>query len=175
MECPFPRKGKYMPESVIVDDGGSTRIRWIKDGVHGNLDGLLRVVELEPGRKGSKHSIRASFTRVVIVVHDQQGIPHTTVQSVSNYVEVTSRLNQNVRMEKLSGRRFRITTYSAVVEPRVEKKQSLDEIVYLVTNAGKITTVTVDKKVIYSITKTGDSVTPKKRDKPLQLTSVSVI
>jgi len=57
---------------VIIDDGGSTRIRYLPEKGNGAMDSLLDVGRLPegspaPGMQGSQHTIAAAFANLTIV------------------------------------------------------------------------------------------------------------
>ncbi|MEO8128759.1 MAG: hypothetical protein ABJF23_12100 [Bryobacteraceae bacterium] len=76
-------------DPVIIDDGGSTRIRFLLDSGVGAMDGLLDVGELSkdspaPGSQGSQHIFtppdRPLFTDLTIVFTCPKSATPTTVQ-----------------------------------------------------------------------------------------------
>jgi hypothetical protein len=161
-----------MPEPVIVDDGGSTRIRRIKTGNVGAMDSLLDVDDLT---KESKHTIKENFSNVRIVYLDQDGKSGEVVVTPFNKILISSHLNQNVLLKKI-GIDLEITVYGNAGEPLVESKQHGKKRRYLVSNSGAIETVTVDGALdpVYSTGAGGGPTIPAGIKKPILYTCVVI-
>src|SRR5512138_3328710 len=108
-----------MADAVIVDDGGSTRIKRLMNGI-GELDKLLDVDALtDPaGTRGSSDSINKTYSNLLIVCQDEDGVPKSQAITTFTTIEVASELDQKVRLKKeTSG--LRITIFSSASDPIV--------------------------------------------------------
>lgn len=121
-------------ESVIVDDGGSTRIRW-NNGGQGHMPGLP---------KGLKETITPGtpFTQVRIVCLDEEGIPYHCAMLFTE-VQISSQMNQSVKLKR-AGKGLEITLSGSGASPQVVDNLHGDKHHYTVTNAGAIEKVAVD-------------------------------
>jgi hypothetical protein len=140
-----------MADAVIVDDGGSTRIKRLMNGI-GELDKLLDVDDLlDPaGTRGSSDSINKAYSNLLIVCQDEDGAPKSQSFATFGTIEVVSELDQKVRLKKEVGG-LRITIFSSASDPIVEAKQHKKKRRYIVSNSGPIQKVTVDGTLVYDV------------------------
>jgi hypothetical protein len=143
-----------MADAVIVDDGGSTRIKRLMNGI-GEMDKLLDVDNLtDPaGTRGSSDSINKTYANLLIVCQDEDGAPKSQAITTFTTIEVASELSQNVRLKKDAGG-LRITIFGTGSDPIVEAKQHKKRRRYIVSNSGPIQTITVDGTLVYDVTNT---------------------
>lgn len=134
-------------EAVIVDDGGSTRIKWNNPGGLGDMPNLLSV---EP------QTVTSSFNRVRIAYQQEDGTAVNHIDTPFNTkVEIFSYKNQRVLLEKVGANNIRVTVYGfGGAEPQVEAKQSKGKRRYIVSNAGAIEKVEVDSAKVFDTTAT---------------------
>jgi hypothetical protein len=159
-----------MAEAVVIDDGGSTRIKRVlgANGV-GEMDSLLNVKGITPSpRKGSTHNVNDAFTSVLIVFQDKTGNPFTMTFTLTRGVDITSALGQNVSA-KANGTKLDLTVFSDTSEPIVEAKQHDGKRRYVVSNSGPIETVTVDGTLVLD---TRQGPLPTGANRPILYTSV---
>src|SRR4029453_10190215 len=109
-----------MADPVIIDDGGSTRIKRVLPGNGvGEMDSLLNVKGLTPSpRRGSSETEKEPFTSVLIVCQDKTGSPFTLTFALSSDVEISSALQQNV-LAKINGVNLDLTVFSDTTKPMV--------------------------------------------------------
>jgi hypothetical protein len=143
-----------MGAGLVIDDGGSTRIKWMKKNngeiIFGKMKDIMTVVELE-GNKGSTQVIdNDPYSKVRIVWQDRYGIP--TEMEFGNFQEIviSSQLRQNVKILN-TGNGLRISLYGDVIEPIVEARQQELRRRYIVTNSGRIEKVRIDNKYAFDI------------------------
>jgi hypothetical protein len=161
-----------MADAVIIDDGGSTRIkRQLPGNGIGQMDSLLDVNDLAGGARGSTHDVVDSFTNVLIVCQDKTGKPFSLSMALAAgiIVEVSSALNQRVTAVS-DGARLTLTILSNVSDPIVEAKQHKKKRRYVVSNSGPIETVSVGGAVVYDV-RAGGSI-PAGAVRPIIYTSV---
>ena len=126
-----------MADAVIIDDGGSTRIKQLKSsGATGDMDQLM-----EPG---NSDNARGSFTDLRIQFLDQDGkpgTPFTHTFSTTGLTTVTiSSENEQTLTAKVAGGGLTLSlkANSPGVEPLVHGKQNGPQRRYVVSNAGAI-------------------------------------
>jgi hypothetical protein len=129
-----------MADAVIIDDGGSTRIKQLKGAeADGNMDDL--IAEKTDQAKGTFDSLR-------IVFFDFDGEKHGPIDNLlaandsfliesGNSQRITGQLNG---AKKLS---LSLESSAADVEALVDAKQAKHQRRYIVANAGPIQTVHV--------------------------------
>jgi len=137
-----------MGAPIIIDDGGSTRIRRVKEDAIGEMDSLL-TVDSDSGTPKSEHKLDDpdGFSQVLIVWQNKYGVPDSFTMPFQK-VEITSHFGQNVTLEK-SGNKLTITLSGTVMPPIVEARQHKKKRRYIVSNSGPIETVTVDGTLVY--------------------------
>ena len=133
---------------VIIDDGGSTRIKQIRDSV--SMDHLLDLLTDEAD--GAFVNGAGVFQcKMKVRFHEHDGDQHIPVGNhslnIGDVVEIVSENQQVVRLSFDSDtKKLRITLASNVtgVRPVVEAKQQNLQRRYVVSNAGAIASVTVN-------------------------------
>ena len=158
-----------MGEPVVIDDGGSTRIKRVLPGGVGDMDALLNIKDLAPNRRGSTDTLNDTFTQVLIVCQDKTGNPFTKTVPFSGEVEIASALQQNVSA-KMNGGNFSLTVFSDKSEPIVEAKQHGGKRRYVVSNSGPIESVKVNGTIVFDTRPNG--VLPPGANRPILYTSV---
>jgi len=161
-----------MADAVIIDDGGSTRIkRQLPGNGIGEMDSLLDVNDLGAGARGSTHDVVDAFSNVLIVCQDKTGRPFSQAVALAagTTIEVSSALNQRVTASS-DGARLTLTVLSNVSDPIVEAKQHKKKRRYVVSNSGPIETVSVGGAVVYDA-RPGGSI-PAGAVRPIIYTSV---
>lgn len=158
-----------MADAVVIDDGGSTRIKRILPGGVGEMDSLLNITDITTTRRGSTHTVNDSFTTVMIVCQDKTGAPFTLTVNLTGVVEVASALQQNVSA-KMNGGNLDLTVFSDRSEPIVEAKQHGGKRRYVVSNSGPIETVKVNGAIVYDTRPNG--LLPQTASRPILYTSV---
>jgi hypothetical protein len=135
-----------MADAVIIDDGGSTRIKQLKGsgGATGDMDQLM-----EPG---NSDNARGSFTDLRIQYLDKDGTPGTaitdslTATTGLTTVTISSENEQTLTATVAGGGlTLKLTANSAGVEPLVHGKQNGIQRRYVVANAGAIQKVEIKK------------------------------
>jgi len=130
-------------DAVIIDDGGSTRIKQLKGTATGRMDELL-----EPGNSDNAHG---AFGNLRIQYLDKNGVPGAAIVDPALgspcTITISSANNQTViadigNMSKLT---VTLSSGSAGVEPLVHSKQNGPQRRYVVSNAGSIQKVEVKK------------------------------
>ena len=129
-----------MADAVIIDDGGSTRIKQLKGAqADGNMDDL--IAEKTDQAKGTFDSLRIVFFDADGEKHgpiDRALAPNDSfVGNSGNSQKITGQLNG---AKKLS---LSLESSAADVEPLVDAKQAKHQRRYIVANAGTIQTVSV--------------------------------
>jgi hypothetical protein len=170
------KKEEHMGSPVIVDDGGSTRIKRMSPGIIGEMDKLLDVTRqahpvVRPGSPWSEEEVVDNFSQVRIVYQERDGASHEILIPAFQKVQISSHFDQNVILEK-AGNRLKITLFSDVVEPMVESRQHDRKRRYIVSNSGAIEAVTVDGVAVYDTGATGGATVPAGISKPVIYTSV---
>jgi hypothetical protein len=130
-----------MADAVIVDDGGSTRIKQLKgDDADGKMDDLIS--EKTDQAKGQFDSMR-------IVFFDADGVAHGPIDKALNandsFVIQSGNLQKTVGLlngaKKLS---LSLESGSPDLESIVDAKQHKHQRRYIVSNAGPIVSVAVN-------------------------------
>jgi hypothetical protein len=159
-------------DPVVIDDGGSTRIKrfFLGDGI-GEMDKLLDVDDLsDPANtRGSSDTINSDYTKVLIVCQDKTGASFSMSFAGFNNVVVASGLNQNVKCTSLTNK-LKITIFSPGSDPIVESKQHKKKRRYVVSNSGPIERVLVNGQIKYDTSDT--TKLPDGAQKPIIYTSV---
>ena len=160
-----------MADAVVIDDGGSTRIKRVLPAAGvGEMDSLLNVKGINTTKKGSTHSVNDNFTTVMIVCQDKTGNPFTqTVPLNGGDVEISSALEQKVTAI-VNGGKLDLTVFSETSEPIVEAKQHAGKRRYVVSNSGPIQTVKVNGTLVYNTGNGGPL--PQGATAPILYTSV---
>jgi hypothetical protein len=152
-----------MADTVIVDDGGSTRIKRLMNGnAVGAMDSLLDVDNLPNGTRGSDHKINDSFSHILIIVQDRLGKPFTVKDSAFSSVTISSGLAQEITAVKNSTS-LTLTIFSGSSDPIVESKQHNKKRRYVVSNSGTI---------VFNVRKGETEVKPATAQTPIVYTSV---
>ena len=133
-----------MADAVIVDDGGSTRIKQLKGngGATGQMDQLM-----EPGNTDNAHG---AFTDLRIQYLDKSGMPGAAITDnfpagltvVTVHSENEQKLTATVAGGGLT---LKLASKTLNVEPLVHGKQNGNQRRYVVSNAGAIQKVEVQK------------------------------
>jgi hypothetical protein len=142
-----------MADAVIVDDGGSTRIKRLMSNGIGEMDSLLDVDDLTtpPNSRGSTHDLNKVYDNAVIGCQDDTGaVTNVPIDSSFGTIEISSQLDQSVLIKK-TNTKLTITVFSKVADPIVEAKQHKKKRRYVVANSGPIQTVKVDGTKIYDV------------------------
>ena len=160
-----------MPGPVIVDDGGSMRIRRIEGDFVGHMDELLDVDSVT--RKSDHSKIRENFSQVLIVWQDKDGVPGSMPFPFNGTVEVACHFDQRVQFEKI-GDELQISVVGKPMEPMVLAKRQKEKQSYTFTNSGAIEKVYVDGALEYDTVsgKAGNGATSVQIPKPIVFTSV---
>ena len=141
-----------MPDPIVFDCGGSTRIKRLTSaaGVVGAMDKLVNVDDtLNPPQ--SQEIVKDNFTSIMIVSLDRFG---NAVQASVSPIPVPT----NFLIESEGGQNVHGTvtatdctvTVSGTPAPLVETKQFKRKRRYVVTNAGAITKITVNGTVEFT-------------------------
>jgi hypothetical protein len=165
-----------MPEPVIIDDGGSTRIKQVKQNAMGVMDSLLDVNSM-PGtnRMKSEHTLTGEvFSRILIVYQDGEGNPKSFLINAFDTILISSQFGQNVQVTKNNNGEITVTVFSDVIEPMMEARQHKNRRRYLVSNSGPIETVRIDGSVVYDTAANGGQTTPHGIAKPIIYTSIVI-
>jgi hypothetical protein len=151
-----------MSNPIVVDCGGSTRIKTIlAGGGFGDMNSLLDVGDLAAplpgtgplpaGVSGSQHKANGPYANFSIVFQDAAGVPFSIpVAPFPNNFVIVSNGGQSVRGDFAAGGATVILTIYGGADPLVEAKQNrIDKAPkgrrrYIVTNAGPIRTVTIN-------------------------------
>lgn len=129
-----------MADTVIIDDGGSTRIKQLKRGTTtGLMDNLLQSPNHNDNADGT-------FTKIKIRYLDEDGEtdpPITKTLNPNDVIVITSGNLQEAKLDLTGSSNLFITLSSPVagLEPLVHAKQNGDQRRYVVSNAGAITKV----------------------------------
>jgi hypothetical protein len=160
-----------MGSPIIIDDGGSLRLKLINSGV-GDMDNLRDVKPGVPeaGRKGSQHNEKVTnsgdnYGRVVITYIDSKGNPtRITDKPFTSRVVVTSENHEVLAaIEQASGlKHLKLIVHGPDHNrPEVDSKQHPGQRRYIVSNASPIMTVFVDGGLELDVAKgspTGDKI-----------------
>jgi hypothetical protein len=162
-----------MAEAIIVDDGGSTRIKRVMNGsAVGAMDSLLDVDDLGNGTRGSNHTVSDAYTNLLIVIQDKFGKPFTISDSSFTTVEISSGLAQEITAQKNGGSSLTLTVFSGASDPIVESKQHRKKRRYVVSNSGPIEKIVVDGAIVFNVRQGESPVLPATATKPIVYTSV---
>ena len=160
-----------MPGPVIIDDGGSMRIRRVEGNLVGEMDELLYV---DSGSLESHPSIiKDNFSQVLIVWQNKDGVPASHKPTFKNDVEVVCQFNQKIRLKNAGGE-LQIKVIGGPMEPMVHAKQQNKKRSYVVSNSGPIEKVWVDNVLEYDTVsgKAGNGPASIQIEKPIVFTSV---
>jgi hypothetical protein len=149
-------------DAVIIDDGGSTRIKQLKGTASGKMDDFLDKKKGHPD---------GDFSNIRVVALKADGTPLLTRDQPlkkSDSFKIISANKQNVECEMENNGKtihLSLTSDSAGVEPLVEGKQHQQQRRYVVTNAGPIQKVEFTENVpstppvtsLFDITKSPDN------------------
>jgi hypothetical protein len=140
-----------MADAVIIDDGGSTRIKRLMSGI-GEMDSLLDVDDLTTpaNSRGSTHDINKAYTTAVIGCQDNTGAVTNVAINFVGPIEINSQLDQSVLISK-TNTKLTLTVFSTVSDPIVEAKQHKKKRRYVVANSGPIQTVKVNGTKVYDV------------------------
>lgn len=133
-----------MGSGVIIDDGGSTRIKWndLESGsvIRGKLENLMDVKE-EGGTGISFHEIleKEPYENIRITYLDKHGLPGVLDKKLSLHMKllVQSHLKQNVEVERTESGLI-LSLFGDEMGPIVEARQHNRMRRYIVTNSGAI-------------------------------------
>jgi hypothetical protein len=153
-----------MADAVIIDDGGSTRIKQLQSATSsGKMDDLLDKKKGHPD--GDFTNIRVVALKAdgtQLIKKDQPVLKDDTFKIISvNKQNVEGEMENNGKTIHLS-----LTSGAAGVEPLVESKQHKQQRRYIVSNSGPIQRVEFTEAiptqpqpvVLFDITSTPDSV-----------------
>ena len=135
-----------MADAVIVDDGGSTRIKQLRGTGTGGPTGAMDQL-MEPGNSDNAHG---SFTDLRIQFLDKDGTPGTAITDTFP-VGLTVVTIHSENGQKLTGTvaggglTLKLDSTVAGVQPLVHSKQNGVQRRYVVSNAGAIQKVEVKK------------------------------
>ncbi len=165
-----------MPDPIVFDCGGSTRVKKIVAAGYGDMRSFIDVADLTPavlqpgtgplppGATGSQHSENGPYTSLAIILQDAAGVPFSIpVAALPANVVITSHAGQNVRVDLVGGgASVVITLFSTLTDPLVEVKQERSDPPpgaparprkgkrrYIVTNAGAIKTISLDGATVF--------------------------
>ena len=134
-----------MVSPVIIDDGGSTRVKWALAGGVGDLNGLIDVDEtLTPPQSSDKANGPYNHIRIVYLTKDGGSLTPVDLALVAgDKFTVTSENGQTLRLEIVATTcDCKITLLgTSAASPLVEVKQFKKKRRYIVANAGPIDTV----------------------------------
>lgn len=139
-----------MGEPVIIDDGGSTRIRQVQKDSQGNMDSLFEVKGLVNGKRGSEHEISVHkndlpYSTIQIQYQDEKG-QINALPAINQFARIliSSEFGQHVQVDKIgNGSNIRLTIFGDLVDPNLESKQHKGKRRYIVSNSGQIEKITV--------------------------------
>ena len=161
-----------MADTVIIDDGGSTRIKKVTTTTAvGAMDSLLDVVDRPDGTHGSDHTITDSYSHLRIVIQDKLGKPFQITDASFTSVAISSGLDQDITVDK-NTTSLTLTVFSATSDPIIESKQHKKKRRYVVANSGPIEKILVDGTIVFNIRQGETSVLPTGAAKPIVYTSV---
>ncbi len=175
-----------MPDPVIIDDGGSTRIRRVMSSGFGDMDGLLDVhnpamgnpassdPEVPAGCQYSDYVIQGSFSNVLIAWIDGAGKPgQMTYSNFTTLVKISSGLYQYV-LARNQGNSLKLTIYGEKVEPIVGDSRRKKMHRYSIVNSGSIEKVEIDAdpNPVYNTGDDGGPIVPATLKVPVAITSI---
>lgn len=152
-----------MGAPVLIDDGGSVRIKLAKKDpdVAGAMDSLFDVKEkhtvANPNRKGSEHEIsdnRDPYQKALVLWLDKDGaLPANVTPVLFNSIQITCDFGQNILLTTSGGgSKLSIEVFSDLTDPIIESKQHFKKRSYNIVNAGRIRQVNVDNgSTVYDI------------------------
>lgn len=136
-----------MADPIIIDCGGSIRLRRLVKTGHGEMNKLLNVNPSANPPQSDTESVAGPFTKIRVVTVDLSNPPQEVLNSSINpgdSLAITSKNGQSVAMSIDNGGKCGITLFGPANDPPVvEAKQVDQKLRYVVTNAGAITQVTV--------------------------------
>jgi hypothetical protein len=144
---------------LVIDDGGSTRIKWLEAEpgarISGIMHGIMSVQTDEKEMKKATQEIQdGPYQQILIVYQDKFGHPDTIPVSSFDSALISSDLKQNVEVVN-TGSGLKLTLYGDVIEPVVEARQHDMKRRYIVSNSGRILQVTVTDRgkarVVYDV------------------------
>jgi hypothetical protein len=138
-------------EPLIIDDGGSTRIKQLKDDV--NMDKLLGLAGVFADKAAGEFEEPVGTFKCSVKVryHETDGSHHILppadadrVLQHDDKIEIVSQNGQVVTLSFDAGNKMvvKLTSSAAGIDPIVEAKQNGRQRRYVVTNAGPVLTVT---------------------------------
>jgi len=135
-----------MPDPVIFDDGGSTRIRRLEPGGFGAMDNLMDPEPDARTPQSKAETINGPFTYVKVLSIDQTGVVSTPIDvglSSGDNFTISSENSQSVSVNIDAGRHCIIRVRGSVGNAhQMDSKEFNGKRRYLVTNAGLIQHVT---------------------------------
>lgn len=139
-----------MARPVIVDDGGSIRIKLALDDPNsaGVMDSLF-----EPG--ANEHEIDDSYTEALIFWLDKDG--DLTQEDITNFdtILISSDFDLDVEAKKTNGgSKLKLKVSSQAPGPIIESKQHKKKRSYSVVNGGRIKKIKVDGTTIRTMNDT---------------------
>jgi hypothetical protein len=138
-----------MGKPVIVDDGGSIRIRLALEGSDsvGEMDSLLK-----PGT--NEHERDDSYTKALIFWLDKEGI--LSQQDIASFdtILISGDFGLDVEAKKInsaSNPKLKLKVSSQTAEPIIESKQHKWKRSYNVVNGGRIKKIKVDGSPVLTL------------------------
>jgi len=133
-------------DAVIIDDGGSTRIKQLKGNVgDGKMDDLIS--EKTDQAKGKFKSLR-------IVFFDSDGVAHGPIDrnlNANDRFEIQSGNQQKIVGLMNGAKKLSLSLESGCtdLDPLVDAKQHKQQRRYIVSNAGPILTVSLNNATLF--------------------------
>ncbi len=166
-----------MGSGIIIDDGGSTRIKWNgrESGsiIKGKLEGLMDVRE-EKDTGISTHEIYEDdpYLHIRITYQDKYGYAEMINHDLALHmkVRVLSFLNQNLQVERVE-KGLILSLFGAGGGPMVEARQHNRARRYIVMNSGSIEKVSLEYEGNSADIYDATTILPDER-KPVIYTSV---
>lgn len=135
-----------MADPIIIDCGGSTRLKRLDSNGHGEMNKLLNVDPTTNPPRSDTESVNGPFSHIRVVTVDLNNPPQTPLDCDINPGDsfiIASDFGQSVSASISNGKQCAITLIgSANNPPVVEAKQVNQKLRYVVTNAGAINGVT---------------------------------
>ena len=174
-------------QPVVIDDGGSTRIRRNK-GL-GDMDDLLDVhdpadvgessspdIDVPKTAKYSDHVINDVFTNILVAWIGKDGMPGQLSCAFNDKVKISMGLGQNIIARREAGN-LRITVLSDNIEPLVGGYRRKKARRYTLVNSGSIEKIEVDNNPapanpVYNMGADGKPIVPAGLQVPTVITSV---